>query len=80
MPGSDLSNKLLYQITVPSSTEPEQNSDDTWPRSEDFSHDLLYELAVQLSHEEQEERMDTSEPPATLLQPSKCGCTVKTLK
>ena len=60
---------------MPLSTEPEPKSDDTCPWSED---DLLYEVAAQLSDEEQEDKMDTSEPPATLLQPPKHGCTAKT--
>ena len=52
-------------------------SDDTCPWSEELSDELLYEDAAQLSVEEQEDKIDTSEPPAILLQPPKCGCIVK---
>ena len=77
MLGFDPSNKHLYQITVPLSTEPEQKSDDTCLLSEELSDKLLYEVAAQVFDEEQEDKMDTSEPPATWLQSPKHRCTIK---
>ena len=54
-----------------------QKSDNACPWSDEFFNELLYEVAAQLSDEEQEDRMDTSKPLATLLQPPKHGCTTK---
>ena len=78
IPEFDLSDKLLYQIAVPLSTESEPKSDDHYPWSDGLSDELYYEVAAQFSEKEQENKMDTSEPPATLLQLPKYGCTIRT--
>ena len=76
-PGFSLSDELLYKILAPLSTEPELKSYDTCPWPEELFNELLYELTAQLSDEEQD-KMDTSKPPATLFQPPKHGCTTRT--
>ena len=76
MPGFNLLDELLYQIAVSFSTEPDPKSDKNCP----LSYEVLYEVAGQFYDEEQEDMMNTSEPPAALLQPSKCKCTTRTAK
>ena len=76
--GFDPSNELLYQIAVTFLTEPESKSDDSCPWSDEIKDELQYEVAAQFSDEEQEDKMDTSEPPASLLQSPKHRCTART--
>ena len=52
---------------MPLSTEPEPKSDDTCPWSDELSDNLLYEVAAHLCDGEQEDRMETSDSPTTLL-------------
>ena len=54
MPGFNQSDKmlLLYQITMPRSTETEPVSDDMCPWSDAFSDKLSYGVAAQFSDEE----------------------------
>ena len=78
MPGFDRAAELLYQIAIPLPTEPEPKSDDAYPWSDQLSDELLHDVAAQFSDEEQGDKLDTSEPPAYLLQPPKHGCTTRT--
>ena len=50
MSGLDPSDEVLYQITMPMSTETEPISNDTYPWSDELSNKLLFEVATQLSN------------------------------
>ena len=52
IPGFNPPDEMLYQITVPMSTETELISDDMCPKSDELSDELLYEVGAQLSDEE----------------------------
>ena len=63
--GFNPSEKLLYQIAIPTTKQPELN--DTSPWSDKCTNEL-YEVAPKLS-EDQEDKMDTGEPYVTVTRP-----------
>ena len=69
MPLFNPSDEPLHQITVPMLTEKEYISDDVCSWSDELCNELLYEVAAWLSDEEWENKLNTYEIPATLLQP-----------
>ena len=61
------SGQLLYHIAVPTITQEEPRPDDTCFWSNAPSDELLlYEVTAQFWDEEQEDKMNTSEPPVTV--------------
>ena len=64
--GFDLSDELLYKITVALSTEKELISDHMCPWSYELCDKFVYEITAQVCSEESEDKMGTNESPAAL--------------
>ena len=73
--GFNLSDKLLYQLAVPMSTEEEAQPSDTYSSSDAQLNEILYGTATQFTDEEWEVKMNTNEPPTSIPQIPKHRCT-----